>query len=269
MIAKPVVIITGVSGGIGLATARLFIEYDWVVVGTVRDKKLPAEVTALAIDLQVAEMTQPTDLSRVVKDAHKTYGRIDAVVANAGYALLGALEELSYDQIVTQLSVNVAAAAELTRLSIPIMRQQKRGAVIAISSLAGILGLPSYGAYSASKFALEGLFESLWYELADTGIKVRLVEPSSVKTSFWTTGLVRSETTRPVRYVHRFMTRSVASSKAGGLAPEDVAKVVFEAATSTSDRLHWRKGFTWLAVLGRRVLPDVTFRRLIRWYAKR
>ncbi len=97
MTTKPVVIITGVSRGIGLAAAQLFSARGWVVVGTVRSKDYPVELSMSSVDVQLAQMTEPKELERVVKKAHQTYGHIDAVVANAGYGLLGALENLTHE----------------------------------------------------------------------------------------------------------------------------------------------------------------------------
>jgi short-subunit dehydrogenase len=270
MIKKPVVIITGVSSGIGLATAQLFNEKSWVVIGTVRDRaKLPAELTTMALDLQLVEMTEPALIQTLVQQAHKTYGRIDAVVANAGYGLVGPLEKLTYEQLERQFAVNVLAVAELVSRVIPIFRRQRRGVVIAVSSIAGRVGIPSYPAYSASKFALEGMFEALWYEVKDAGIKLRLVEPSSVRTSFWTKGLVKAKTSRSARFVNRFLARTIQVGESKGLQPQDVARTIYKAAASTSDRLHYGVGVTGLATTAKRILPDRLFRYVIAWYIDR
>src|ERR1700738_407253 len=116
MTDKRVVIITGVSSGIGLGAATLFTSRDWIVVGTVRSKKYPSELSVAGVDVQMAEMTDPADIQKVVELAHKTYGHIDAVVANAGYGLLGAIVALGHDEFVDQLAVNTVAVADLVRL---------------------------------------------------------------------------------------------------------------------------------------------------------
>src|SRR5476651_403582 len=182
---KPVVIITGVSSGIGLATARVISEHDWLVVGTTRSGKRVGEVATLPIDFKAAEMARPSDLDRLVTVAHKTYGRIDALICNAGYGLMGPIDTLEYSQMQEQLVVNVLAPAELIRRVLPIMKKQKSGVIVGISSVAGRTGLPGYALFSTSKFALEGLFESVSHDVEDMGIRVKLVEPSGVDTPFW------------------------------------------------------------------------------------
>lgn len=269
MINRQVAIITGVSSGIGLATAQYFHEKGWVVVGTVRErKKLAPELTSLGLDLQVVEMTEPKQVADMVKNAHKTYGRIDALVANAGYGLVGPVEQVSYDKLQHQMSVNVSGVAELVRLIVPIMRKQKFGVICAISSIAGRMGVPEYGAYSASKFALEGLFESLWYELRGSGIRLRLIEPSSVSTPFWTTGLVKVTARRPIRYANHFLARTIKLASLRGLLPQDVARHIFRATTSESDRLRWGVGVTRPVMAVKKLLPDWLFRKFVYWYSQ-
>lgn len=270
MITSPVVIITGVSSGIGLATAQYFNEQGWVVVGTVRDRaKLPDELAIMNLDLQVVEMTEPKQIAELVKRTNRTYGRIDAVVASAGYAVVGALEEVEYEQFQHQLSVNVASVGELVHQVMPIMRKQKNGTICVLSSIAGRTALPEYGAYSASKFALEGMFESLWYEVQGSGIKLRLIEPSSVKTAFWTRGLVKVTAKRPIRIANHFLARTVRFGALSGLLPQDVARKIYQSVTSNSNRLHWPIGLTRGAVVLRKLLPDALFRHLVLWYINR
>jgi len=242
---KPVVLITGVSSGIGLATAKLFASKGWIVVGTVRGRASTVALRALQFDLQLAEMMRPRDLERVVKTAWRTYGRIDALICNAGYGLLGPIDTLEYAQMNEQITVNTLAPAELIRHAVPLMRRQGFGAIVGISSIAGRTGISGYGLYAASKFALEGLFESLLMELAVARIRVKLVEPSGVNTPFWE----RAD-------------KSVAVSRS--LTAETVAAVVFRAATDGSARLRYPVGQTrWLEYL-RRVLPERWFLRILR-----
>ncbi len=269
MINKPVVIITGVSSGIGLASARLFSSRGWVVVGTVRDRDYSDELAAHAVDVQMAEMTEPKDLERVVRVACRTYGRIDALVSNAGYALAGPLESLVHDQIMQQLSVNVGAAAELCRHVLPIMRKQERGAIVGVASIAGRVGLPGYSAYCASKFALEGLLESLWYEVVDSGIQVRIVEPSSVRTNFWTKGLVDAAPGKAYQGAGRLIAKAIAEGQIHGLSADEVATIVYKAVTSSSNRLHYGMGWTGPVVIARTILPDRLFRAVAKRFLSR
>lgn len=253
---KPVVLITGVSGGIGLASARLFMARGWIVVGTVRGRARTAALRGLQVDIQLADMMKPRDLERVVEGAWRTYGRLDALVCNAGYGLVGPIETLSYVQMNEQLTVNTLAPAELVRQVVPFMRRQGGGAIICVSSLLGRTGMAGYSMYAASKFALEGLMESLAVELASGKIRVKLVEPSGVNTGFWAaikrgSGPRRDDVPIEV-YGH-------------GLSPESVAAVIFRATTDRRFKLRYPVGHTRLVGYVRRLLPD----RLIIWGLRR
>ncbi len=259
--SKPVVLITGVSSGIGLAAASLFAEKGWIVVGTVRDTKTQS-LSGLTVDIQTAEMNNPDDLRRIMTRLEQSYGRLDALICNAGYALIGPLDSLDYEQIRDQFLTNTIAPAELSRLALPIMKKQNIGNIVFISSIVGRIGLPGYSMYSSSKWALEGLAESLNSELSQTSIRVKLVEPSGVNTAFWTSlkrgsgrkwentelGRVGNEPERPNH----------------GLSPERVAIEVYRVATDTTAKLRFPLGQTGLVVLAKRFLPERIFLYVIK-----
>ncbi len=255
--AKPVALVTGVSGGIGLATARAFAARGWIVVGTVRGRSRPAALRGAALDLQAADMLKPRDLERVVKTAWRTYGRLDALVCNAGYGLLGSIDTLDYAQMEEEIKVNVVAQAELARQVVPLMRRQRSGVIIGMSSMAGRMGFSGYSLYSASKYALEGLFEALHMELAPSGVRVKLIEPSSVETSFWTN-------LQYGRGQQSGVDHGFGSGHGKGLPASAVAATVVRAALDRSNRLRYPLGQTRLLNLGRRVLPERWFLRLMR-----
>jgi short-subunit dehydrogenase len=261
---KPVVIITGVSGGIGLATAKLFAQRGWLVVGTVRPGKQAGryqdELAAAAVDVQRAEMTRVSDLERLVKKTVSTYGRIDALVASAGYGLWGGLESLAARQISHQLSVNLVAVAELVRLTAPVMRRAGGGVIVAISSLAGRFGLPEAPAYSSSKFALEGLMESMWHSLAASNIRVRLIEPGPVDSPFWRHRLW-GNLARPPKRNWPVLEYSLTSGQ--------VAEKIYAATTRKSRRLRYPVGVVRLVVTAKKVLPERLFFALVEAYYKR
>ena len=261
MTDKRVVIITGVSSGIGLAAAQLFTARAWIVVGTVRSKDYPAELSTCGVDVQMAEMTSERDIERVVKQSYKTYGRIDAVVANAGYGLLGPLDSLTHEQIVSQLAVNTVAVADLARLAIPIMKTQGYGVIAAVSSVAGRVGIPGYSAYNASKFAIEGLFEALAVELAGTGIAIKLIEPSTVTTAFF--GRSAKFGRRSSDYASKVVAKTVQQG-IGVLSSSTVADIIYRAVTNQNAKLHFPVGLTQPIVLAKRFMPDAWFRRILR-----
>jgi short-subunit dehydrogenase len=247
MTSKKVALITGVSSGIGLATARLFCESGWLVVGSTRDKHKPVELATMPIDFQKAEMASPKDLERLVKNTIKTYGRVDALINNAGYGLLNSVEGLSYEEVEQQFRVNTLAVIELSRLVLVHMKKQGSGTIVAVSSIAGRLGLPSYGAYAASKYAVEGFMECLRAEVEELGIHARIIEPSVVNTPFWQNAITTNPDTSGVFDIHK------------GLNPAQVAKGIYEATVDTSSQFRYPLGLTRLAVAARHILPDRIF----------
>jgi NAD(P)-dependent dehydrogenase (short-subunit alcohol dehydrogenase family) len=261
----PVVIITGVTGGIGLATAKKFSEQGWIVVGTVRGRVRSSALRGMQFDLQIADMLKPRDLQRVVGNAWRTYGRLDALVCNAGYGLVGPIDTLDYAQMSEQLIVNTLAPAELIRHSVPLMRRQGYGVIVGVSSLLGRTGLPGYSLYAASKFALEGMFESLYLELATTGIRVKLVEPSGVNTGFWAGLKYGNSRISSAPGAREKMDEVYGSSQANhGLSVDGVASTIVKAVTGTNSRLRYPLGQTRYIGYARRILPEKFMLRLMR-----
>jgi NAD(P)-dependent dehydrogenase (short-subunit alcohol dehydrogenase family) len=253
--AKPVVIITGVSSGIGLACAKLFSAKGWLVVGSIRSREV-SELRTLAIDIQTAEMSNPDDIGRLVERAVKTYGRIDAVISNAGYGLIGRIEDMEYEAVEAAIRVNLLATIWLCRSAMRAMKRQRKGVIIAVSSIAGIVGIPNYSVYVAGKYGIEGLMESLWFESRGTGVRVKLIEPSVTNTPFWSDRSEGGGINRP--------TAKVITGIGKGLSAEAVAKVVYKAATGRSNRLRYPVGFTGQVILWRRLLPSIFFRSIMR-----
>lgn len=263
--SKPVALITGVSGGIGMATAKLFVSKGWIVVGTVRGRGSNGALRSMKVDLQVADMLKPRDLERVVQTAWRTYGRLDALVCNAGYGLIGPIDTLDYAQMNEQLIVNTLAPAELARHAVPLMRRQNSGAIVGVSSLLGRTGLPGYSLYAASKFGLEGLFESLAMEVAVSHVRVKLVEPSGVNTAFWTRLKRGTGRSGAGRETGSSVDQSLGADKTNRrLSADEVAATIFRAATDTSTRLRYPLGQTRMLGIARRFLPERLVMRLLR-----
>jgi NAD(P)-dependent dehydrogenase (short-subunit alcohol dehydrogenase family) len=145
----PVVIITGATGGIGMATAQKFLQQGWIVVGTTHQSTPPEQLKA-TIDWQPADLADPGSLTALVSRTVDTYGHIDALVSNAGYGLTGPVEELTFDRVERQLQVNVVGAIHLIAQVLRVMKRQGKGAIIITSSIAGRVGIPGFAAYSAS-----------------------------------------------------------------------------------------------------------------------
>ncbi|MGA7955112.1 MAG: SDR family oxidoreductase [Gloeobacterales cyanobacterium] len=183
-----VIIITGASLGIGAATAKLLATQGAKLVLAARSvdklEQLAAELKAESLVVPT-DMTEGADLENLVAKTLEHYGRIDGLVNNAGHGQYGPLELLTEEAIRRQFEVNVIGLLLLTQKVIPTMRAQGKGRIVNISSLSGLVALPFSGLYHGSKFALEGLSDSLRMELAPFGIQVSLVEPGPVKTDFF------------------------------------------------------------------------------------
>jgi NAD(P)-dependent dehydrogenase (short-subunit alcohol dehydrogenase family) len=186
--------ITGAASGFGEAFARYALGRGYRVVATARDAaKLsglvahaPERVLTLPLDV-----TRPGDADRAVAAAVTRFGRIDVLINNAGYGIVGAVEETPEAELRAQMETNFFGAVAVTRAALPQLRAQSSGAVVNVSSLGGQLSMAGFGAYSASKFALEGLSEALAAELAPFGVKVLIVEPGAFRTGFAASGALR------------------------------------------------------------------------------
>ncbi|MGH8415864.1 MAG: oxidoreductase [Pseudomonas sp.] len=183
----PVWLITGCSTGFGRALAQLIIDRGWRLIATARDKSRVADLRAnaeervLALDLDV---TKPEQIEAVVAAAKAQFGRIDVLVNNAGYGYQSTIEEGVEAEIRAQFDANVFGLFAITRAVLPIMRAQKSGCIINITSVAGLIGFPGSGYYAASKHAVEGWSDALRTEVTPLGIAVTCVEPGPFRTDW-------------------------------------------------------------------------------------
>jgi NAD(P)-dependent dehydrogenase (short-subunit alcohol dehydrogenase family) len=193
---KKTVLITGCSSGFGMGMVSRFLEEGWDVLATLRNAderrslfheqmgRYGAQLTLL--DLDVTSIQGRTTAEQYI--AKNLDGKLDCLVNNAGYGIFGALEDATEEQIRHQFEVNLFGTALLTRTLLPFLRKAK-GRIISISSVYGLTGMPLSGIYCSSKYAVEGLMESLYYELMPHGVQVALVEPGGFRTSFATNTL--------------------------------------------------------------------------------
>lgn len=188
-------LITGVSSGLGKALAEAALVRGDRVVGTVRSGAARDAFLALAPDRAFPlelDITDADAVYRVVSEAERRTDGIDILIHNAGYGLVAGVEEASLAEVRTQFEVNVFGALAIMQAVLPHMRRRKAGRIVAITSVSGLVGWPSLGIYSGSKFALEGLCETLALEVAPLGIKVMMIEPGGLRTDFATRSRVYS-----------------------------------------------------------------------------
>ena len=185
--SKPVWFVTGCSTGFGRELSTILLKRGYRVVATARDQAKIADLvaaherTGLALALDVDKQDQ---IDAAVKAAEARFGRIDVLVNNAGYGYLAAVEEGDDADVRAMFETNFFGLAAMTRAVLPIMRAQKAGAIVNVSSMGGFIGFPGSGYYAATKFAVEGLSESLSKEVAPFGIKVIIVEPGPFRTDW-------------------------------------------------------------------------------------
>ena len=193
---SPVWFITGTSSGFGDAFARHAISQGYRIVATARDRSKLSALQALAPDrvlVQRLDVTGAGEPEAAVAAAIDRFGRIDVLINNAGYGVVGAVEETPESELRAQMETNFFGAVAVIQAVLPILRSQRSGAIVNISSLGGQLSFGGFGAYSASKFALEGLSEALAPEMAPFGIKVLIVEPGYFRTNMTGSGRLMPE----------------------------------------------------------------------------
>ena len=279
MKAQSVALVTGSSSGIGFETSLLLARNGYHTYASMRNLGKSKTITEIAnrekLPLSVIQLDVDDDKS--VKDAiyriENEQGRIDVVVNNAGYLLIGSLEELSIEEFKEQFETNFFGAIRVIKEVLPIMRRQRVGTIVNISSLAGRVGLPLNSPYVSSKFALEGLSESMAYEIEQFGIKVVLLEPGYIKTNVansFKTGknvvvtAANNKNNSPYAEFTQNRIATLGPSVKAGLDPIEVAKVILKSATSENPDLRYLIGEGAVKLMNmRRNTSDENFRRLI------
>jgi NAD(P)-dependent dehydrogenase (short-subunit alcohol dehydrogenase family) len=249
---KKIAVVTGSSSGIGFETSILLAKYGFHTYATVRN---PSKVKVLKevsdkgeLPIQVVELDVDSDKS--VKDAidriYNESGRVDVLINNAGYSLLGALEDISMDELKAQFETNLFGPVRVMKSVLPIMRkQQEGGTIVNVSSMSGRLGFPFLSAYAASKFAIEGLTESLVYEIQPFDIKLVLIEPGITKTNFVENGRspnMAAAASSPYTSLSQKILKSASTLMQSATPPVEVAKVILKAVTTDNPDLRYRVG---------------------------
>ncbi len=244
--SKSVALVTGCSTGIGRATALLLARYGYRVFATVRTPdagaSLQSEAAGLPVEVLRMDFLEEDAATTLAQEVLRRAGRIDVLVNNAGYAVLGAVEDLRADMVRHQFQVNVFTPVQLSRAVLPTMRAQHYGRIVNVSSMAGRVSVPLMGAYCASKFALEAFSDSLRAEAKPFGVRVSLVEPGPVATEFNRSALAASreilEAASPYRRAYQHYLDE--SNTPGGATPLQAARTIVKAIRAARPRSRYR-----------------------------
>lgn len=239
------VLITGASSGIGKSTARLFQAKGWNVVATMRSPEQETELNTLAnCFVTRLDVTDSDTIDSAVASTIARYGQIDVLVNNAGYGAFGPLEAFSLDRIERQFSTNVIGLLAVTKAVLPNFRARKNGVIINISSIGGRISFPFGALYHGTKFAVEGITEALQFELEAIGVRVKLIEPGSIKTDFRTRSVDQAVDPSISEYltITKRRTNSAQTTNSVPATPEMVANYILQAAMDNSLRLRYVVG---------------------------
>jgi NAD(P)-dependent dehydrogenase (short-subunit alcohol dehydrogenase family) len=271
-----VAVVTGSSSGIGLATSLALARNGYLTYATMRNlaKRDSVQSTAekqhLSIRTVQLDVTDENSVKNAIQSILSESGRIDLLVNNAGYGLTGALEDIRIDEIRALYETNLFGVIRVTQAVLPTMRKQGSGRIINISSGAGRIGYPGGSAYVSSKFALEGLSESMAYEIEQFGIRTVLVEPGFVRTNFGENIVITKKAQDPNSPYSQMMMQMKSSSYRRRMIENAsdadlVASVVVEAATAKEPNLRYLAGKdVQQMVAAKKNMSDEEFQKMIR-----
>ncbi|MFQ5940426.1 MAG: SDR family oxidoreductase [Nitrososphaerales archaeon] len=271
---QKIAVVTGSSSGIGLATSLLLARNGFHTYGTMRNVGKSGSIADIIkkenLSLQVLQLDVNDDKSvkNAIDKIVSEERRLDVLVNNAGYGLLGCVEDLSLDGVRDIFETNLFGVVRVTQAVLPVMRKQRSGTIVNVSSILGRVGFPVTPAYTSTKFALEGLSESMRYELEQFGIKVIILEPGVVRTDF----LDNMKITKKAKHSRSSYTQLTQKVYAGykllmthGTPPEEVAKVILEAVTSDNPDPRYLAGNDAAMVMeARKNMSDSEFEKFLR-----
>jgi NAD(P)-dependent dehydrogenase (short-subunit alcohol dehydrogenase family) len=263
---KRVVLITGATSGIGKACAEHLNNTGWRVFGTGRNVT-SFNLTDPTIEMIAMDVNDDISVFKAVDEVVARAGRLDAVINNAGYSLMGAVEDTSIEEAKSQFETNFFGALRVCRAALPALRKAGGGYIINISSLAGIVGLPYSGLYSANKFALEGVSESLRLEVRQFGIKVVLVEPGDFQTKTTSSRRVAAAAQSSLyKSIFEKTKQKQDKEEINGSTPEPIAKLIGRILKMKQPKMRYSVGrFDQRIVIPlKRFLPQRVFEWLFR-----
>ena len=262
-----VALITGASAGIGKATAKLLLQDGYTVYGGARRMDKMKDIESLGV--KILEMDVSNDASMVsgVNAIIKAEGRIDVLVNNAGFGSYGAVEDVAMDDARYQIEVNLLGLARLTQLVLPHMRGQKFGKIVNVTSIGGKMATPLGGWYHASKFAVEGLSDSLRLEVKQFGIDVILIEPGGVKTEW---GGIAGESMQKVsgntayKKIVQSAMKMFARAEKNAAEPSLIAELIKKTITVKNPKARYSAGYlSGVILFMKKWLSDSMFDKII------
>ncbi len=271
MAKKKVALVTGSSSGIGYETALLLARNGFDTFATMRNMNKSKKITEVSkrenLPLRVLQLDVNDDKSvaDAINNILNEKKSIEVVVNNAGYGLMGSIEDSSLDEIKAQFETNFFGAIRVMQEVIPIMRKQRTGTIVNVSSIAGRIGFPMGSAYVSSKFALEGLSESMSYELKQFGIKIVLIEPGVINTNFaFVTPKKALDTNSSYSQLMNKLEENLFSTIANGTPPKEVAAVILHSITEESPEHRYLVGNDAVELINaRKNSTDEEFEKII------
>src|SRR2546428_1152951 len=257
------IFITGTSSGLGRATAKLFASRGWKVIATMRNPERDAELKNISgVTLMSLDITHPQQIKTAAEQAVAIHS-IDVVFNNAGYGLAGPLEGLADEQIIRMVNTNLMGTIRTTKAFIPHFREKRSGLFINTTSIGGLITVPFNSIYHATKWALEGWSESMAFELNQLGIGMKTVSPGGMKTDFFTRSFDTGRHPAYTALVDKVLSAVTEPKQMETYSsPDQIAEVVYEAATDGKDQLRYVAGADAKATYATRLqLGDESFRR--------
>ena len=239
------ILITGSSSGIGKETAKLFQAKGWNVVATMRNPEKESELSKLNNVLVTRlDVLDAASIENAVQEGIQKFGKIDILLNNAGYGAYGPLESFPRERILRQFNTNVIGLLDVTRALLPHFRKNKNGMIINVSSMGGKITFPLGSLYHGTKFAVEGISESLRYEVEQFGGIVKIIEPGAIATDFAGRSFDFNHDENLLEYQHIVTKITTAFPKMikNASKTDIVTKVIFEAATDGKSKLRYMVG---------------------------
>ena len=272
-VMRQVALITGSSSGIGYETSLALARSGFCTYAGVRNTKnsdiLEKKIAKEKLDLNILQLdvNDKSSIDNAINRIKTEEKRIDVLINNAGYGLVGFFEELGLDEIRRQFETNFFGVLNVTKKVIPIMREQNRGTIINLSSGAGQVGFPGISAYVSTKFAIEGFSESLMYELFPFGIRVIIIEPGVIKTNFFNNCIVSDKSSKKASLYSNSLKKiqnNIELMQEHATPPIEVAKVILQALKSDEPKQRYVVGNDAVMILeAKRSLSDIEFKKMM------